>query len=301
MGRASAHTMVLKVFSAFSDKKRWTQADLARHTKVKSDRVRQVLEELIEEGWSFERKRDHPHTVWTAPERFLPGVFLTPDDVHQLWSLLKRLKPSAARDAFIKRLQQAKRAATYPSETARTEDSVIELVEWACQNHLALELDYLGHNDIKPRRRFVSVQHIGEGGDPRFVVRCHNDDKLKLFRYDNVRTARVTRSEPFRPVPEADVRAYVASSYDGFHANVAPLRCVFHVTAREASWVARNLPGNLVPVPDGDAFRFTVETSGIEPLARLLAGLGDVVRIETPELRARVRALAEGVLRVNPG
>jgi hypothetical protein len=50
-----------------------------------------------------------------------------------------------------------------------------------------------------------------------------------------------------------------------------------------------------VQVPGGLRFRLT--TRGLLPLARLLVGYGDLVRVETPELRTLVRELAKDALR----
>lgn len=65
---------------------------------------------------------------------------------------------------------------------------------------------------------------------------------------------------------------------------------------RDARWVKAQLPMPFEAEERGEFTRFTAVTSGLLALARLVVGLGGSARVETAELRALVRQLAQGAL-----
>jgi predicted DNA-binding transcriptional regulator YafY len=131
------------------------------------------------------------------------------------------------------------------------------------------------------------------------IATCHERRALGWFRVDRV--LRAERSDDsFRAAAPAELASFRDRSASGFHRG-EPVVVGFRVRAPEAKWVRGVLPleGASVRELDSGGIEIEAETAGLEVVARFVAGLGDAAVALTPALRARVREIAAGALRVN--
>jgi predicted DNA-binding transcriptional regulator YafY len=175
---------------------------------------------------------------------------------------------------------------------------VLSVVEDAARAKQALQMAYVTTRTGEQSARLVSVQRVSYGARIRFVAYCHRSHRLKWFRVSNVRWAKADGSTPYQAAPVEEVDALFARSIDGYADRGPPRRVSFVVTGDAARWVPGNLPSTAMtaePCPEG--VRVSVETAGMDVLARFVVGLGAEVILETPELARRVADLARGALR----
>lgn len=306
MGRKSGSESAVALLVAFLERRQWSQAALAERLGVSVATVRVRLRELSEAGVPLEREDDHPHVWWSVPKGWGPGgVVLTADDVVLARRLLARLPATTVRNRLLAKLLLADRPALAPPEAVVVPSSVdpqeelyLPIVEDAARVQAVLSLSYFSAGRGAVESREVSPCRVIIGPPARFVARCHRSDSLKWFRVDRVMRARlVARDEArYRAVAVGEVDAFVAESVGGFHGGVDVIDVSFVVRAPESRWVAGNLPAPLAAEACGDGVRVTGRTSALVAVARFCVGLGAAVRVESAELGAVVRGLAEGVL-----
>lgn len=288
MGRRKGVETAVAIMEAFRARRTWTQAELARHVEITPRALRVALVECQRAGMPIEREEEHRALVyWSVPEWWSRG--LADEEVRACARLVARLPSTKERDRLLSRLlgREAATAADAPSER------VLRALEDGAATRRSLSIAYRSSREEGPTSRHVSIARIEHGPRARFLAVCHRSGALKTFRVDRVAAAALDEREPFRPVTEQAVAAYVAGSLDGFHGD-ALVDCAFVVTAPEASWVVGNLPPGALHVERlGRGCRVTVRTTALVVLARYLVGLGDAVRIETPALALAVLALAE--------
>jgi len=307
MGQKSGTETVVAIIQAFLQKRSWTQAALAEHVGVGVPSLRKRLSELSAGGFPLEREEDHPHVWWSVPKDWFPGgVLFSSDELTELLRQLGRLPRSTSRDRLIRHVvEAAPRQAALPRggpapvvapEVSESEERHLSVVEDAALRRVALSFKYFSASRGAMEWRYASVQRVMVGPHARFLAVCHRDDSLKWFRLDNVQVARLDDSVPFRAADVGSVDAVMAESIDGFHQGSAPVVCSFVVRAPEDRWVLLNLPASMRAEPVAGGHRISTTTAGLLRLARYVVGLGDAVRVETPELAKAVRALAEGAL-----
>jgi predicted DNA-binding transcriptional regulator YafY len=302
LGRRSSTETAIAVLAAFFTKRRWEQAELARHVGVQPRTLRSVLGDLERHGVPLERKELSGREIhWLVPKSWLPnGAVLTNAQAGACARLLGRMPKSEARDSLLRVLMGA--AAVAVARADREEaGAVLAQLEDGLRQRLALRILYESASSRATRARLVSVHHVAYGAHVRFVASSHESGRLLWFRADRVHRAEPWRTEPYRAVPEPDVRAFVAGSVDGF-SHGEPIVCRFFVHGDVAGWVKGNLPvadAKLTEVAGG--MEIDVATAGLEVLARFVVGLGDKAQGWTPELAAKVRELAEGALGAGRG
>lgn len=289
---------------AFLESRQWTQAQLARRLDVSVATVKIRLRELQEAGVPLESEDDPPHVQWRVPKGWAPGgVVLGGEDVVLASRLLARLPATRERNRLLAKVLLANRvippeAVVVPSAVDPQEELYLPLVEDAARERVALSVSYFSAGRGVVEARELSPLRVLIGPPARFVARCHRSDSLKWFRVDRVMRARLMSKDesPFRPVAASEVDAHVAASIDGFHGGVDVVEVSFVVRAPESRWVARNLPSPLVAEGCAEGIRVAGRTSALIAVARFCVGLGAAVRVESPELGAVVRGIAEGVL-----
>lgn len=308
MGQRSPTETLFGIVAAFIDRPTWTQAELARHLETRSETIRKHLEHLQAGGFKIERQEDHPHVYWSVPKNWMPGaIAFKVEEAPDLLRLLARSPRGKLRDRVLEtamaRLARAGRANGFDPAAVQApgvtvdEEEHLEIVEDAAAKKTALKMRYFSTSRRDESWRHVSVHRVDIGPRTQFVATCHKTNALKRFRVSNVLDARLDLGERFRPVTKEALAKFDAESFGGFRDEGPSVACAFFVRDPEAAWVAKNLPDERIEreTVKGGA-RFTVKTNAVTVLARYVAGLGEVARPETPELRAEVAAIARAAL-----
>jgi len=297
MGQRSAGETIAGIYQAFLARRRWAQADLARHLGISAAALTKRLTDVSAAGMPLTSEREHPHVVWSVAATWFPGgVLLKREEAADAVRLLARAHASSQRDRL---LSQLGRPSTASDEPELDEPTYLAIVEDARRKRKALHMQYFTVSRGAMEYRHVSVARIFHDPPVRFVALCHRDACLKWFRADAVLRGELAEHEAYRPIPVADVTRFVKESVDGFRDRDRPLRCAFVVRSPESRWVARNLPWPLRGQDSREGFRVEGETAGLLRVARFVVSLGDAARCETPELAILVRQLAEGALHLN--
>ena len=76
MGRKSGTETIIGIFHAFTQKRRWRQAELARHLEITVPSLRARLAE-VSSHLPLTDVREHPDVFWTVPAGWNPGGFDT--------------------------------------------------------------------------------------------------------------------------------------------------------------------------------------------------------------------------------
>jgi predicted DNA-binding transcriptional regulator YafY len=305
MGQKSGTETVVAVFQAFLKKRKWTQADLARHADVRAPAVRRVLVELAASGIPLTSVSRVNEVVWSVPKEWYPGaVLFEKESVPELFRQVIRLPRGKARNQLISKIlgaaPQPSIAAVKPSEVltpkpSENEELYLPEAEDSMNLRTSLKIRYFTSSRGDMGSRHVSVQRVKPDTPARFLAVCHRSGTLKWFRLDNVLHAVVDRSMPYRAAEPALVEAVVDESVDGFHQGGA-VHCSFFVRASESRWIERNLPCPMTHEDTRGGVRFTTTTAGVLRLARFVVGLGGAAHAETPELAMLVATLARGAL-----
>lgn len=306
MGRRSSYQTVTEIIIAFLERRVWSQVALARRLQIESRALRARLLELREAGMKLDREEDTPHVYWSVPRNWFPDAsVLRVADRSLIARLLARLPDSRDRERALGVLLDTA-AGSAPaqnhSETPTTPD-VLTAIEDACAKKQAASIVYYSASRGDRGRRHVSPHRITYGEHPRFVATCHRTNTLKWFRLDRTEEARLDPNESFRDAANENIGEFLRRSIDGYGSGT-PVEASFFVRWPEARWVIASLPPSLEAAVEHfrDGVRVATLTAANEVLARFVAGLGDLARAETPELRDRVTAIARGALTANgPG
>lgn len=301
MGTRSATETLVGILLAFHEQRTWKQADLSQHLGIGTRALRQRLEEFRDAGKiRFEREEDPPHVYWSVPKGWVPGgILLSGDEAAQVLRLLARLPQSSDRDKLLKRFTG--HVGEQPATNAtplRGNEQILHAVEDAATRQVPLRFDYFSTSRGEHRVRIASIHKVVGGDRWRFVATCHDRDRLSWFRVDNVLSAACASDEAFRKIDEEALSQFQATSIDGFAANTQPVRVSFVARYPEARWVRTNLPDEeqfMTKEVDG-GIQFSCETTAVELVARFVVGLGSAVTACSPELHARVIALAQQIL-----
>jgi len=262
--------------------------------------------ELQREGVPLERDEEANQVYWSVPHAWGPtGVFVPASDIDPLLRMLVRHPKSAVRDGVISRLLAAlpqpelwrRLLDVVLAGHTSAENGFIDLVEDAAAQQSTLHARYYSSHRGKIEWRWLSVQRIVL--PERFVAWCHKAERLKWFRLDRVLDARFDSGVAYHPDPTTE--AFIEASVDGF-AGQEPIReHRFWLRTPDDRWVVPNLPFEAV-ASETDPERGTmvaVRSHAVLAIARFVAGLGGVARVETPELREVVLLLAREVLQTN--
>lgn len=301
MGKRSGTETVLEILDAFASRRRWRQAELARHVGVEPAALRRHMTELAGK-FPLTSVKDHPDVFWEMAAGWHPGgIMLRREDGAALVRILARSPRCPERDLLLKRLLDRQPNVPSPSRVdaavlSPEESEMLTLVEEAASKQVPLLMRYYSQHAGDTTQRHASVARVLPGPPSRFLAVCHRSGELRYFRVSNIARASLDRGEPFREADRREVERRLAESVDGWfepaHADV-----MFTVRAPEARWVARNLPRGMISVPAEDgAIRVTASGAGLAQAARFVVGLGEAAVPETPALAAAVSALAKGAL-----
>ena len=302
MGRKSGSESAVALLVAFLKRPQWSQAQLARELDVNVATVKKRLIELQLAGVPLESEDDPPHVQWSVPRGWAPdGVILGKDDVKAASRLLSRLGATKERDRLLARLllgTSTPTSAVVPAVVDPQEEMFLPTVEDAAAQSRVLMLSYFSASRGMVEPRELSPCRVIIGPPARFVARCHRSDSLKWFRVDRVTRARLgdAGESAFRPSAAGEIERFVAASVDGFHGGADTVDVAFFVREPESRWVRGNLPAPLVGEPRPGGLRVTGRTSAVIAVARFCVGLGAAARMESSELTAVVRELAQGAL-----
>ncbi len=309
MGSASASETPAGVLLAFFRRRQWRQAELARELGVTVETLVRALRTLSTGGMPLTRDdSDKPQVWWSVPKDWAPrGVLFARQDTPALLRTLARAPRSRERDALLAHASKSARVVGEPSRVqaprlTETEESWLSVVEDAAKG-TALGMRYTGSERGATEWRYVSVQNVEVGPPSRFLAVCHRSGKLKRFRVEGIALARLDTGTPYRQAEPTAMAAMQRESVDGYQGEGAVIECAFVVRDPEARWVARNLlSGMRVDADDAVAggIRVRCSTPAVLRVARFVVGLGEAVRVETPDLAACVRDLARGALKASP-
>lgn len=308
MGQKSSTETLFKIVAAFIDQPTWSQADLARRVETTTETVRKRLVELQEAGWKLEVETDRPHVYWSVPKGWMPGALVfNASEAKEVLRLIGRSPKSALRDRVIdlalKRLARTDTSATFkreavePPEMTEDEERWLHVLEDAARENVTVKMRYFTASRGKESWRHASVHRVDTGPRPQFIATCHIAGGLRRFRVSNVLDVKPAPGEPHRSATAAAITKFDRESFGGYR-DVGPVvRCAFWVRDPEAVWVAKNLPdANIASEPAPGGTRFSIETAAVSALARFVAGLGEIARPETPELKSEIRTIARAAL-----
>ena len=311
MGSKTAGESIAAIIQAFSKRRTWSQADLARHVDLQVPALRKRILDLQSAGMPLVDEKEHPHVYWSVPKNWFPGgVALEGKDADALLRLLGRMPKSKERDRLMTLALESLTGqvavgpasdAVMTREASDPEERFLDAVEDAARRRKPLRFRYYSASRGSDASRHASVHRIVVGPPARFVAVCHRDDKLKWFRIDNMGDASVDPNVEFRDAKAADVDDLVASSLDGFHDPLAKKeRHTFFVREPEARWVAKNLlEGMKAEEERKGGIRVSATTTAVNRLARYVVGLGEAAHADTKALREEVLRLARGAAAAN--
>jgi predicted DNA-binding transcriptional regulator YafY len=306
VGTRSSTKTVAALLKAFLDQRTWKQADLARRVEVAPATIRKRLLELQSTGIPLTSEDEHPHVYWSVPKSWYPGGVLLGDaQITELLRLLARLPKSKARDQVLETLLRSlparppAPAVLVPAGTTAREEQHVPVLEDAASKRVALRFSYYSAHTGKEGSRHASVHRVLLGPPARFIALCHRASDLRWFRVENVTDARLDEGEPFRHAAPDAVEAFQRASLDGFHDGGAAEKHVFFVSDPDSRWVERNLLGEMQPEQVPGGIRVTVDTAGVNRLARYLVGLGGSAKALTETLRKEAAAVALAAARAN--
>ncbi len=249
---------------------------------------------------------DKPHVWWRVPKSWAPsGVLFAREQTPALLKALARSPRSRDRDALIAHATRSARVTDGPrpqveaSSFTDMEQAWLAVVEDGAERQSALGIRYFSTERARTEWRHVSVQRVLVGPPSRFIAVCHRSGTLKWFRVENISHGKLDPDLRYRPEDGGKVAAFLRESVDGYRGQGSPVECSFVVREPEARWVRLNLLSGMVIDPDEavpDGVRVRCSTPGVLRVARFVVGLGAAVRVETPELAACVREIAEGAL-----
>jgi predicted DNA-binding transcriptional regulator YafY len=132
--------------------------------------------------------------------------------------------------------------------------------------------------------------------------RCHTNAEPRTFRLDRIVEARLAEAT-FTPPRDFSLDTYLASAWSIFRGpELHDVILRFPPALAPLIEHAQHHPGEeRCPLDDGE-IEYRVRLSHLDEIARWVVGFGGRVRVVAPEaLRERVRKIAEGVMRANPG
>jgi predicted DNA-binding transcriptional regulator YafY len=308
MGQRSPHETLITIVSAFIDRRRWSQSELARHADVGKETVRKILQGLQRSGWPLEEDRDSPpHVHWSAPPNWKPGmVALKLDEVPGLLRVLARAPKDKVRDRLIRTIRErsarkdaaaAQSATIETSELTEDEERALEILQDGADERAVVRMRYFTASRRDEKTRNVSVHRIYLGPPARFVATCHDTNQLKWFRLSGVSSARIDRAEKFRATTDDKLDTFIRGSLDGYAEEGPLVKCIFRVRQPEAAWVRRNLLKGMEHETIPDGIRVWIETRAPSLVARFVVRLGAAAHPESKELAKLVASLAEGALK----
>jgi hypothetical protein len=304
MGRRSGVQTVIEILHAFIERKRWRQADLARHIGIGVPALRKHLLELSRMH-PLDSTDDHPDVFWHVPRDWHPaGVILKGPEVLTLVRFLGRAPRSSDRDRLIATLLQRDTripdaSRVHPPALSNEEAEFLPLVEDAFSKRQPLRMKYLSVRRGEADWRAASVARVMPGPPSRFFAVCHRSGELKAFRVGDIQTAHLDPNERFLEADPAELERRARDSVDGWFSDKEGV-LVFTVQPDKARWVVRNLPDGMKAEPSSDgSIRVAASASGLAAVARFVVGLGGSANCENPELERAVHALARGALGVD--
>lgn len=307
MGRRSATETVAKLIVAFLQRATWRQKDLEVECGVGARSVRKALIELSLAGVPLEREEEFPHVFWSVPSAWPGGRSrgIEREDLARVARLVARLPRSRERElALAKLVTPALCGSVTPnSQHDPVREHVLQVLEDGVQSRTPVRMAYYSASRGVDSVRTTSVQRIAYGDFPRFVGFCHDSERLKWFRADRVKSARLEAAATFHSCREDELDAFLRESMDGFRSGEGVVTCEFVVRTPEARWALALMPVDpaaalVTPVENGSDV--VLRTSATEVLARFLVGLGGAARVIGPaSLRDRVVALAGESLLAN--
>jgi predicted DNA-binding transcriptional regulator YafY len=273
----------------------WSQAELARECGVTPRTLRMRIRELGEADMPIERDAAGSQVVWSVHRGWFPGgTFVADADLRAVVRALNRAPDTAGRQRALGLLGQATKAgAPAPPSDERT----LVAVEDACREHQVVEVDYQSAGRDEVERRHLSVHRVFHGDRVRILATCHRTNELRFFRAERIKRIQRAPAHKFRAAPVQELDRWVSESINWYRTSAPATMHRFVVRLPEARWVRANLPvGTFVESPATDGVRFEARTSGLDPLARYVVGLGEAAYAETLELRHAVQRIARGAL-----
>jgi len=301
VGARSRYETVAKVVIAFTRKRTWTQADLAREVALQPRQLRKVLMELSEAGVPLEREEEHPQVYWSVPKGWLPGgVSLDGELVTRALGLVIRLPPGSDRDHLLEALAPFGQApgpgvVEHHGRQGDVVDQLWRLAIEGIEHNRALRVRYRSTKRGSSARS-ISPQRIDQSSN-HLLAFCHKAQALRRFHFDRVEQVAFDACEQYVHIDKRRVDAFLTESVDGFHDPAGARELAFYVRPSAAPWVAEDLPDGLEHERTDDGGLYVHGyVAGLGQVARYVVGLGAEAEAETPELRDAVEALARGAL-----
>jgi predicted DNA-binding transcriptional regulator YafY len=295
LGARSAGQTTAGIMVAFLQERTWRQKTLADHLGIESRALVRRLKELAEGGMPLEREEEAPDVFWSVPHSWFPkGVLLQGERLQQLVRLVSRLRQSAERDKALELLLGGETTDEANAEPALVDDAVLHAVQEACRHRRALVIHYRSAHSAETKERVVSPAALRRLDErPQMYAWCHFTGEARVFRLDAIEAVQLAGVN-YRETPAVEVERWRAHSVEGFIASGPLVDCWFEVKSPEGRWVTRNLPeGTHFEVQEREGVLcHSCTTGALVPLARFVAGLGELLVGCSPELADHVGALA---------
>lgn len=308
-------TRLLKLLALLQTRRSWTGGDLAHELEVTTRTVRNDIARLrelgypvdaspgVEGGYALGRGADLPPLLLDDDEAVAIAVGLVgaaagaitgiEEASLRALSKLEQVMPTRVRHRF----QAVQRAlVTLPRDRAAVDARTLTLIATACRDSERLRFDYRNHAGETSRRDTEPHRMVHDGRRWYLVAWDRQRAAWRTFRVDRLlpRPPAGPRFVP-RPPPDGDLIAHVSR---GVQRSTWRYRATVRVHT-PAAQLARRVPAAVqVEAVDGHTCVAHVGADSPEMLAHYLGMLGaDFEVIDAPELRAKLRALAERLLR----
>jgi hypothetical protein len=160
VGRRSGVETVAQILSAFIERRRWRQAELAQHIAVTVPSLRKHLLELSA-TLRLQSTTEHPDVFWERPKDWHPaGAVVSGADVAAIVRLLGRAPRHPERERLLRLLLQLDPRLTAPTKVHARDISgerVLTIVEDAVMRRQPLRMEYLSARRGDAEWRVASV------------------------------------------------------------------------------------------------------------------------------------------------
>lgn len=278
MALGDAALVLASAIESFSERRAWTERDLARRLRATPASFQQTLALLVGHGWPLRLDGG----VWSVPDTWDPGgLRLSAPDLAELLRLLARMPRSRVRDVILSKLTYRLRQGNKPFLGGELADEYFLILTKAAKEREALDVLFYSRETGLPEIRTVSVQEAGASRGACWVVSYPFNTASRML-LDCVLDL---RRRPDRPYMPADALPRQPEA-------LPKLRVAFSVPQTKTRALLTVLPAGLALRHEGDRVHAEGEVMALTPVARAVLALGAGTEVATAELRGLVEALA---------
>ncbi len=315
---AGSTSRVLRVLELLQSAETRTVSQLADRLGVNERTVRRYVQQLIDLDIPVESLRGRYGGYRIAAGFRVPPLMLDDDEAVAVVVALIHAQSSAEGDTTASQTALAKIRRSLPTATSHRLETLLAssvcampagrdapdacillTVAEAIKTRAPLDLRYRSAADTPTRRTVHPYDLIARSGRWYLIGLDVELEEERTFRIDRIRTARTLSGTFSTPSRSQDA---VTRLVDGFARADRRWRVVLRMAA-EREKIRAHLPESVATLhpleeADGQGFRVVINAERLDWLPAVIAAIDADTIIEQPdELRARVRRLAERLLR----